>query len=196
MTDLTYDILSFEGWDGERSQGPAMVSTEKLGSDPFVALFEGQFPRLHRYLNRLCGDPELASELAQDAFVRLYQRSSPPDDPEAWLFTVGTNLLRNAGSKRARRAYLLDAHRSRAVHSDEAPSPEVTTEAAEDRQRVRNAIDRLAERERELLMLFSEGYSYREMATILGLSEASVGTLLRRAKEAFRTVYEESTHAS
>lgn len=128
--------------------------------------------------------------------MRLYQRSSPPDDPVAWLFTVGTNLLRNAGSKRARRAHLLDAHRSRAVHSDEAPSPEVTTEAAEDRQRVLNAIDRLAERERELLMLFSEGYSYREMATILCLKESSVGTLLRRAKEAFRTVYEESTHAS
>lgn len=196
MTDLTYDVLLFENWDGEPSRGPAVASTEKIGSDPFVALFEGQFPRLHRYLNRLCGDPELASELAQEAFVRLYQRRSPPDDPEAWLFTVGTNLLRNAGSKRARRARLLDAHRSRAVHSDEAPSPEVTTEAAEDRQRVRRAIDQLAERDRELLMLFSEGYSYREMATILRLNQVSVGTLLRRAKDAFRTAFEESTHAS
>ena len=196
MTDLAQDVSSIEHRDGSPSLEPAMESTEQRGTDPFVTLFEKHFPRLHRYLNRLGGDPELASELAQEAFVRLFQRNSPPDDPEAWLFTVGTNLLRNAGSKRARRTRLLDAHRGRAVHSDETPSPEATTLATEDRRRVRNAIERLAGRDQELLMLFSEGYSYREMATILSLKEASVGTLLRRAKHAFRAAFEESSDAS
>ena len=37
----------------------------------FVALFEAQFPRLARYLNRLTGDRDLASDLAQETFVRL-----------------------------------------------------------------------------------------------------------------------------
>ena len=73
----------------------------------FVATFDAHFPRVHRYLNRLSGDPDLASELAQDVFVRLYERGELPDDASAWLFTVATNLFRNAKSKRARRFRLL-----------------------------------------------------------------------------------------
>ncbi len=161
----------------------------------FIALFEEHYDRLHRYLNRLSGDSELASELAQEAFIRLYRRGSLPDDSEAWLFTVGTNLFRNAKSKRARRRRLLTAHRSRNVLSDPPPAPDHAHEAVESRRRVREAIDYLPERDRALLLLRSEGYSYREMAGILEMNETSVGTLLRRAKQAFRTALEEDSHA-
>ncbi|MDX2121357.1 MAG: sigma factor, partial [Gemmatimonadota bacterium] len=60
--------------------------------DPFDRLFEAQFPRLQRYLDRLSGDGELARDLAQESFLRLYRRSGLPDRPEAWLITVATNL--------------------------------------------------------------------------------------------------------
>ncbi len=54
---------------------------------------------------------------------------------------------------------------------------------------MRAAIDRLPERERRLLLLRAEGYSYRDMAAALDLNEASVGTLLARARQAFRECY-------
>jgi RNA polymerase sigma-70 factor (ECF subfamily) len=62
--------------------------------------------------------------------------------------------------------------------------------AGETSATVRSALDRLPARERELLLLRAEGYSYREMADALELNEASVGTLLARAKRAFRLAYE------
>jgi RNA polymerase sigma-70 factor (ECF subfamily) len=65
----------------------------------------------------------------------------------------------------------------------------------ESRRRVRVAVDRLPERERHLLLLRAEGYSYRDIALSLELNEASVGTLLARARTAFREIYEEAPDA-
>ena len=54
---------------------------------------------------------------------------------------------------------------------------------------VRSTLDRLPDRERGLLLLWAEGYSYRDMARALEIHEASVGTLLARARSAFRETY-------
>jgi len=163
--------------------------------DDFVTLFHAHFPRLYRYLHRLSGEPDLAADLAQDAFLRLYRRGAPPDRPEAWLLTVATNLYRNARSTGARRARLLTPARGAALQADPPRSPAETAEAVEVRQRVRAVIDRMRDRDRQLLLLLAEGCSYRDMAAALGLNEASVGTLLARAKRAFRDRYEEDPDA-
>jgi RNA polymerase sigma-70 factor (ECF subfamily) len=46
------------------------------------------------------------------------------------------------------------------------------------------------------LLLRAEGYSYKEIAEALMIQEASVGTLLARAKRAFRELYEDQADAS
>lgn len=79
--------------------------------------------------------------------------------------------------------------------SDEPPSPDDQVLAEERRDRVRRALDRLTERERGLLLLRHEGYSYRQLAEALDLTESSVGTLLARAKAAFRAAYENQAPA-
>jgi RNA polymerase sigma factor (sigma-70 family) len=160
--------------------------------DHFAALFQVHFPRLYRYLDRLSGEPELAADVAQEAFIKLYRRGSLPDAPEAWLISVAMNLVRNAKSTRSRRSRLPTPARSEGVLSNPAPSPEQAAIAQESRRRVRSAIDRLPDRERRLLLLRAEGYSYRDMAAALDLNEASIGTLLARARAAFRECYEES----
>jgi RNA polymerase sigma-70 factor (ECF subfamily) len=157
--------------------------------DQFVARFKASFPRLYRYLDRLSGDPELAADIAQEAFLRLYRRGTLPDAPEAWLISVAMNLFRNEKSRRSRRGRLLTGARSEGVLADPSPSPEHAAVAEESRRRVRVAVDRLPERERRLLLLRAEGYSYRDIAGALELNEASVGTLLARAREAFRACY-------
>ncbi len=155
----------------------------------FSTLFQAAYPRLFRFLDRLTGEPDLAADLAQEAFVKLYQRGSLPDRPEAWLVTVALNLLRNVKSSSRRRTHLLTRARAEGLHSDPAPSPDQVTEAEASRRRVRAVIDRLPERERELLLLSAEGYSYRDIALTLALREASVGVFLARARAAFRELY-------
>lgn len=154
-----------------------------------VAMFNDHYPRLYRFLDRLTGDPDLASDLAQDAFVRLSRRGTMPDSPAAWLITVAMNLLRNARTSHARRRRLLTLSRGAAAHSDPAPPADATVLADEARVRVRAALDRLPERQQRLLLLRAEGYSYREIAFALALDEGSVGTLYARAQRAFRDFY-------
>lgn len=164
--------------------------------DQFAELFDAHFKSIYRYIDRLSGDPDLAADIAQETFIRLYQRGSLPDSPPAWLITVSGNLFRNARSSESRRGRLLTVRRAEAVHSDPAPSAEAAQIDAESARRVRSAIDRLPPKEKSLLLLAAEGYCYREIAASLKLNEASVGTLLARARRAFRAVYEEGHIAS
>ena len=62
----------------------------------FSELFRNHVERLTRILDRLSGEPDLAADVVQESFVRLYNRGSLPDAPEAWLISVALNLLRNA----------------------------------------------------------------------------------------------------
>jgi RNA polymerase sigma factor (sigma-70 family) len=73
--------------------------------------------------------------------------------------------------------------------ADAEPSPEDDVLAAERRTLVRHALGTMQPRDRTLLLLREEGYSYRELAVVLALNESSVGTLLARAKSAFRDAY-------
>ncbi len=161
-----------------------------------MELYHAHFHRLVRYLDRLSGDPELAADLVQEAFIKLHERGSLPDRPEAWLITVAMNLFRNARSTRARRRRLLTPARAEASLADPMPTPGQAVETADVGRRVRVALDRLGERERNILLLRAEGYGYRELAEALDLHEASIGTFLARAKRAFSEAYEADADAS
>lgn len=154
----------------------------------FRAVFDVQFPRVFRVLDRISGAPDLAADLAQDAFVRLYRRGSMPDAPEAWLITVALNLWRNAHAKRSRRRRLLEWHGD-VAQSDAPAAPDEALASDCTKRRVRNALDRLPLREQSLLLLRAEGYAYRDIARALDLKETSIGTLLARARDAFRRAY-------
>jgi RNA polymerase sigma factor (sigma-70 family) len=155
--------------------------------DAVAALFHARYKALFRYLDRLTGDPDLAMDLAQETFVRLYRRGTMPDDPQAWLTTVATNLFRDDRRVRRRRGELIAQWAADPVFAADPPNAESTVLANERRARARAALDSLSYRERQLLILRHEGYSYRDLARLVGVAEGSVGTLLVRATHAFRT---------
>jgi RNA polymerase sigma-70 factor (ECF subfamily) len=164
--------------------------------EQFVGLFDAHFPRLFRYLDRLSGDPDLAADLAQEAFVRLHARGSIPDTPEGWLVTVAMNLFRNHRTMGARRRRLMTVARAESVLADPPASPGGLAMATDEGERVRAALDGLPERERQMLLLHAEGYKYREIARVLDVNETSVGTMLARAKRAFRVACDGAPGAS
>jgi RNA polymerase sigma-70 factor (ECF subfamily) len=164
-------------------------------SDLLAEVHASHSASIFRFLDRLSGDPDLAADLAQEAFVRLYRRGSLPEKPDRWLVTVALNLFRNERSKERRQQGLRVAF-SGDLAPGSVPSPAEDAESRSRRAEVRSALDRLPPRDRELLLLRAEGYSYRDLADLLALHEASVGTLLARAKRAFETAYEEAKHAS
>jgi len=150
-------------------------------------LFHRLYPPLFRYLQRLTGDADAADDAAQEAFVRLTKQSLPESEVRPWLFTVATNLVRD----RARKA---DRHRRLQTHVPQARAPEAPDVSAERKERiamVRDALDRIAERDRTMLLMREEGFKYEEIARAVDVAPGSVGTLLARAARRFEKVYTE-----
>lgn len=155
----------------------------------FRSAFAEGFAPLFRYLAHLSGDAALASDIAQDTFVKLYQRRAMPSDVRAWLVSVASNALRDEERRIVRRLNLLRRRTLDLASGDGASRPDDTLLEAERRSSVRSALASLPERDRQLLLLRHEGYSYAELAVALHLTRSSVGTLLARAKAAFRVSY-------
>ena len=144
-------------------------------------LFDEHHQSLYRYLVRFAGDPDVAADAAQEAFVRLVERPPPDGVERAWLFKVGTNLVMESSRTRTRRMRLLDAAPDRAPMSDPPRNPHELVEADDRRRAVTDALASLSEKERTALLMREEGFSHREIADAVGTTTGSVGTLIARA---------------
>ena len=145
-------------------------------------LFREYHAPLVRYLTRRLGDRDWAEEVAQETFLRAL-RQDRLDNERAWLFTVATNLVRDSARQDARRRRHLELLRAEAdAEPRMAEPPDSALERAEERAAARRALEQLAERDREALLMREEGLDYHEIAEALGLAVGSVGTTLARAR--------------
>lgn len=145
-------------------------------------LFENHHDALFRYLVRLSGDPDIAADAAQEAFVRLLDRAPMGPAERAWLFKVGTNYVLESRRTASRRGRLLDG-RGVQTMGDAPRDPHASVEADERRRVVMAALNRLSEKERVAILMREEGFSHREIAEAVGTTTGSVGTLLARTLE-------------
>ena len=152
----------------------------------FDDLFQRLYPSLYRYLERLTGDADAAEDIAQEAFVRLLRQPLPEDEVRPWLFTVAMNLVRDRARKTERRQRLLSGAPP-LVTAGQLPDDHV--EQAERIQVVRAVLEKLPHRDRQLLLMREEGFKYEEIASVIGVAPASVGTLIARALRRFVDVY-------
>ena len=157
--------------------------------DRLAALFKAYHVPLVRFLTRRLGDRDWAEELAQETFVRALRQDEIASE-RSWLFAVASNLVRDEARREARERKRHELMRAQA-EAESAVEPEPTSmERAEDRALARQAIEMLAERDRDALLMREEGLGYEEIAEALGLSVASVGTTLSRARRRLMEAYE------
>jgi RNA polymerase sigma-70 factor (ECF subfamily) len=144
------------------------------------ALFAEHHETLFRYLVRLTGDPELAADATQEAFVRLIEKAPADLHPRAWLFRVATNHARETARTDIRHRRLQEAAGTR-LAPEQAATPEAVTDARHDAERVRRALDSLDPRDRTVLLMREEGFAHREIAAAVDTTTGSVGTMIARA---------------
>lgn len=152
----------------------------------FESVYERDHGPLFRYIHRCTADEEAARDIAQECFVRYLRSDVPGEEARAWLFRVASNLIRDRHRLRTRRRRLLERWRG----GREVAGPYLSPERALEVVRAREALDRLAERDRMMLLMREEGFSYREIAAAVDVAPASVGTLLARALQRFKDAYE------
>ena len=113
---------------------------------------------------------------------------SPPTNPKPWLFAVALNLARDDGRRATRQGRRLEVLRGE--HDDAAaPAADADLERDEKAAAVRAALGQLSEKDREALLLRTEGCNYAEIAAALGLAPGAVGTTLARARRRLVEAY-------
>lgn len=157
----------------------------------FDSIFDRHYPPLVRYCHRLTGDGDLAEDIAQESLVRLFKHevSGAEAGVRAWLFKTATHLVRDRYRVESNRVRLLAEH---PVRPSEPESPSLRLERVEARRHARAALDALAPRDREILLMRYAGFSYKEIAEAIEVAATSVGTLLARAERRFAEVMTEA----
>ncbi|WP_419164555.1 sigma-70 family RNA polymerase sigma factor [Candidatus Palauibacter sp.] len=152
----------------------------------FEAAYESHWVPLFRYVNRMVGDADLAADVVQESFVRLFDQTIPDEEVRRWLFTVATNLVRDDARMAARRRRLLaERYDQSDLSHDPMEAPDQAVVRSERVAAVRAALAQLPERDRQLLLMREEGFRYAEIAKVIEVAPGSVGTLLARAVRRF-----------
>lgn len=175
-----------------------MLRVSRGDADSFGVLLNRHRGPLLSYFIRMVRDPALAEDLAQEVFLRVYQareRYQPEARFTTWLYRIATNLALNALRDRRSEPVLLEAamepEGDLASPLERAADVRPTVEqqlAESDRQRlIRQAIETLPEKQRAAVILHKyQEVDYRQIASILKISESAVKSLLFRAYESLR----------
>ena len=122
-----------------------------------------------------------AQDAVQEAFLKLLQKQPTFQDSEhekAWLLRVTINIAKNEARRRHRFA--------------DGDFPEAVPENPQESSDVLRAMQSLPESYRIVIHLYYyEGYSIKEIARLLKLPAATVGTRLRRGREKLKTILEQ-----
>lgn len=142
----------------------------------FEDIYAENYARLHRLAQRMVDDRESASDIVQEVFVALYEKLSDGTAIlylNTWLYRVTLNKC-NDQLKRMKKHRPLEEASEKMY--EEAPS-----EHSERDRFVRQILSRMKPSERAILLLYGEGFSYKEIADTTGIRFTSVGKTLARS---------------
>jgi RNA polymerase sigma-70 factor (ECF subfamily) len=153
--------------------------------------------QVYNFAYRLTNNYDDASDIAQDAFLRVYNAiGSFRGDASfsTWLFRITTNVFLDerkrsrAHPKTSLDDYLeLDESSVTRQIEDPGPTPEMITEEAERTTILQSAIATLPEYQRAMVVLYhGQQKSYEEIAEIMDLPIGTVKSRLNRARLALK----------
>ena len=145
---------------------------------------------LFDFLSRTTGDPAAADDLVQDVFVRILRyRHTYRDDGcfETWAFRIARNAKADYLKKRPNVEGLDDEHVEVAAPG---PGPAQQFERGRETMRLRRALMRLGDEQRELLVLARyRNMKYERIGAVLGIEVGAVKVRVHRAMKELREIF-------
>ena len=163
-------------------QAPDLMARVARGDEAaFAALYDQLAPRVFGLCRRIVRDPAQAEEVAQEALVEVWRTAGRYDPAKgsaaSWVLTIAHR--RAVDRVRSEQA---STDRERRLATEEVPYDDVVEQATArlERQQVRRCLQDLTDLQREAITLaYYKGYSYREVADLLGAGLPTVKTRMR-----------------
>lgn len=161
----------------------AALEPEDDGSGPaWDALYRETSERVFHLALRMTGDPDLAADITHDAFVRVHERRDQFDgrgSRSGWVYRVAENIARDR-LRRSRFTVSFQRNGGEPDHEGGRPRAEV-------RLLLREALERLPEDQRAVLLLHDvDGYTHPEISDMLDIAVGTSRARLSRAKATMR----------
>lgn len=161
-----------------------ICKTYRVDTIEFKQRFLPCSQRMYASALRLTGNTQEAEDLVQETFLRLWvKRNSLPELQSDEAFCLIT--MRNLFLDTVRRRHLVEAEQE--VSNFNISEQETVTQGIDERDtvnQVKSIISRLPEKQRRVITLRDvEGYSFKEIQQITGLSDINMRVLLSRARK-------------
>ena len=152
--------------------------------NPYREFYEENKNKLFNYLMRMTGDHDLSKDLMQESFTRYLEHYGGRNLSLALLYTIARNALLDNLRSRGRTTPHNEDEEAQANNDQEK-----MLLVRDEYRRVLSAMGRLEETERDTLSLvISSNLSYKEIASITGISEANVKVRVHRARVKLREI--------
>jgi RNA polymerase sigma-70 factor (ECF subfamily) len=175
----------------EQLQEQVLVLQAQTGDRAALSrLIELHHARLAYFVRRLL--PEAAEDVVQETWLTVHQKLRTLADPSAFTAWIYGIARRKAWQHLQRRGIAMAGEEALQAIPD---TQEDLAFAAEDAQRLHEAMGRLRLEHREVLTLrFMEDLSYEQIAAVVGCSLGTVRSRLHYAKQALQREMEDTCH--
>ncbi|MCX6244273.1 MAG: sigma-70 family RNA polymerase sigma factor [Bacteroidetes bacterium] len=144
----------------------------------FQSIYNGNYNKLFRVAMKMVGNGDSARDIVHDVFVRYYERKMEGHlilYPSSWLYRVVINKCIDSLKRATKFQTIRPSDHERADDPEDMKEQKITM--------VQAALSVLNPHERALVVLYSEGLSYKEIAESSGMRFSSVGKTLSRTLE-------------
>jgi RNA polymerase sigma-70 factor (ECF subfamily) len=180
----------------DRADSAAIIRLQQGDSAAIAVLYEHYGRTAYGLALKIVREEGEAEDIVHDAFVAIVQRADQYHPARgtvaAWLVTTVRNLALDRARRRTRRAHIVETELKHDRPQDFS-SPEESLAAVREHVRVREAMAKLPQAQRETLEIaFFEGLSYPEIAERENVPLGTIKSRAARALHALREALESS----
>ncbi|MGD9498195.1 MAG: sigma-70 family RNA polymerase sigma factor [Armatimonadota bacterium] len=189
-------MTSAESGAGREAEAAIIRAAQRGDRRAFDRLVDVHYRAVYNNAYRMLGSPTAAADATQSTFLRVYEALASfrgEASFSTWLYRIGMNVcLDELRRRRNEPASLTEEAESGEPAGerdmpDEAAEPARAAEQRELQRLVHEAIGRLAEDFRVIIVLYDiRGLSYQEIAEVLDIPLGTVKSRLNRARHALR----------
>jgi RNA polymerase sigma-70 factor (ECF subfamily) len=157
-----------------------------LTQEEFKILFDANFDSIRNYIYYRSGDEELATDIAQESFMKVWEKNLTYDEKpiRSLLYKIASDIF----ISKYRRDKVAQKYLAKLEPSIDKHSPEEELQYKELKTKYETALEELSDKQRSVfLMSRMEGLKYQEIADRLELSVKAVEKRMSTALSSLRT---------